>query len=99
MDRQVLTPALGTVQAWLDGVVETHFEHEAFVYHRGYLAFDRAQIVVGSDGIPKVMICKEVDDVAKAVWAAHERGEVVLSQRRLGKMDWLYLMQRSRRKR
>ncbi len=99
MERQVLTPAIGIVRAWLDRVLSRHPEKEPFVYHRGHLAFDRARVIVGEDGHPKLVVCEEVDGVAKLVWAAHERGEVILTQHRLGKMDWLYMMQRAWRKR
>ncbi len=94
MEKQVLTPAIGIVQAWLDGVIGKFHNKDAFVYHRGYLAFDREQIVMGENG-PKVVVCEEVDEVARLMWAAHERGEVVLSQERVGVMDWLYLARRS----
>ncbi len=96
MEKQELTPAIGIVQAWLDGVIGKFHNKDAFVYHRGHLAFDREQMVMGEDG-PKMVVCVEVDEVAKLTWAAHERGEVVLSQKRIGVRDWLYLAQRSRK--
>ncbi len=90
-----LTPEVGLVRAWLDGVVGTLPERQPFVYHRGFLGFDREWVVVGEDGLPKVVICVEVNVVGNLMWDAHLRGEVVLSQRRVGHMDYLYLAQRS----
>ncbi len=95
LTKQSLTPPIGTVMAWLDGVVGSLPERLPFVYHRGYLARDREQTVVGEDGLPKQVVCPEVDGVMKLMWDAHLRGEVVLSQRKLAKLDYLYLAQRS----
>lgn len=46
-----------------------------FLYHNGLLAFDRCP--------PNRKRVAEVDDIAKEVWAASQRGLVLLVQRRL----------------
>ncbi len=96
MTHAMLTPEIGQVRAWLDciGGADMGFY---FVYHRGHLAFDRGQMVVGEDNQPKWVPCVEVDDVAKLMWQAHERDEVVLTQKRLGPRDWLYVAERTMR--
>ncbi len=96
MGQAVLTPRIGQVRAWLDGVGGAD-KARYFVYHRGHLAFDRGQFVPGENGQSRWVLCVEVDDVARLMWEAHERGEVVLTQRRLGPRDWLYIAGRSLR--
>lgn len=95
MERQTLTPPLGVVRAWLDGVVGAFPSKAPFIYHRGHLALDRESLVMGEDGNWKLVVCVEVDAGARLMWEAEARGEVVLTQKRIGTSDYLYQAQRS----
>ena len=96
MGQSQLTPGIGLVRAWLDGVGGAE-KARYFVYHRGYLACDRGQWVEQEDSQYKWVLAGEVDSIADLMWQAHERGEVILTQRRIGPLDWLYVASRSSR--
>ena len=91
-----LTPGIGQVRAWLAGVGGAE-KARYFVYHRGYLAEDRGQFVEQESGQLKWILAGEVHAIGELMWEAHERGEVVLTQRRLARRDYLYVAQRSLR--
>jgi hypothetical protein len=94
MKQPRLTPTLGQVRAWLDCIGGANVP-EQFVYHRGYLALDRGRWHVAEDGKETFIPCEEVDEAARLMWAAHEAGTVVLTQRRLAPREWLYIAIRS----
>ena len=94
MGQSQLTPGIGQVRAWLDGVGGAGAV-PYFVYHRGYLACDRGDWVEQEGGQYKFVLAGEVDSIAELMWQAQERGEVILTQRRIGLRDWLYVASRS----
>ena len=98
MVQEKLTPGIGLVRAWLAGVGGAQKSHY-FVYHRGHLEEDRGRWVVAEGNQVRWVVAEEVNKVAELMWAAYERGEVVLVQRRVGPGDWLYIAQRSLRMR
>lgn len=80
---------------------------EEFIYHVGDLMFDREQAeITGTHDDPdpveriKAQVADaefavrhmvRVDAMARAAWAAHEAGRVLLFQRRLGPGYWAYV--------
>ncbi len=68
---------------------------ESLVYHRGYLAADRADLQTGLSKTPEQ---KRVNLIADLAWAYHSRGVVALTQKRHGPRDYSYIMQRCRRR-
>ncbi len=86
-------PEIGKFHFWLRSGVSTL--PPTFVYHYGLLARDRGQMVsVESDSIlggVKWVPCEEVEGLAALAWAAYERGEVFLVQRKHGDMWYEYL--------
>jgi len=86
-------PSIGKFRFWLKSGAA--HRPRTFVYHYGFLARDRGQLVPvetpSTLGGVKWVSCPEVEELGAAAWSAYERGEVVLAQRRRGDMWYEYL--------
>ena len=65
------------------------------VYHRGNLARDRAGKFMCEDETVPTVYSDAVEFVAMAAWQAMENHEVLLTQRKLGKVGFEYLANRT----
>lgn len=90
----VFWPNIGKFRFWLSCQIAGR--PLSFTYHYGFLPLDRGQWLWGAAaGIEnagaRYVACPEVEDMAALAWAAHERGEVELVQRRLGAERFEYI--------
>lgn len=75
----------------VEDFVVTAMTGDTLVYHRGYLAADRADMTTCR---PKTQQQKHVNLLGDLAWAHRARGEVALVQKRHGPRDYEYRMQR-----
>lgn len=91
----ITMPNVGKFRFWLANSKPGH----TFVYHLGNLMADRIYAVVAGRGPGQEELKRiaTVDGIAREAWRAYRRGEVVLTQKRLGEGYYAYVARRVRR--